>query len=120
MWATLRCPFGLVSLRQAGLCRPAITSVQVGFAYTTPREAPHMSTRDKIYIDGAWVPSTGKGSIDVRYTGPLPDRFASGRDVAVQGRLRADGSFDVVDGGIITACPSHSYGSPERAPRAGG
>lgn len=56
---------------------------------------------------------TVEGYIDVQYTGPLPDLFASGRDVAVKGRLRADGSFDVIEGEIMTACPSHSYGSPQ-------
>ncbi len=45
-----------------------------------------MTTHDKIYIDGAWVPSTGKGSIDVydstdgSVIGSIPD--GSAEDVA--------------------------------------
>jgi cytochrome c-type biogenesis protein CcmE len=41
-----------------------------------------------------------QGSIEARYTGRLPEHFASGTDVVVVGRLSADGSFDVADDGI--------------------
>ena len=27
-----------------------------------------MQVRDKLYIDGAWVPSTGKGTLEVNWT----------------------------------------------------
>lgn len=34
--------------------------------------------------------SDGTTAIDVRYDGPLPDLFAEGRDVLVEGRLQGD------------------------------
>ena len=41
-----------------------------------------------------------EGSIEARYTGRLPEYFASGMDVQVLGRLNADGGFDVDEEGI--------------------
>jgi len=43
-------------------------------------------------------------SIDCRYKGTLPDPFAEGRDVILQGRLRSEGWFDVSK--ITVKCPS--------------
>ena len=38
-----------------------------------------MQVHDKIYIDGAWVPSTGKGTIDVFDSTDVKRVFLRGR-----------------------------------------
>jgi aldehyde dehydrogenase (NAD+) len=49
-----------------------------------------MLVRDKIYVDGAWIPSTGKGTIDVvnasteEVMGTIPDGTAEDVDKAVR------------------------------------
>ena len=49
-----------------------------------------MTTHDKLYIDGAWVPSTGNGTIDVydstdgSVIGTIPDGTADDVDKAVE------------------------------------
>jgi aldehyde dehydrogenase (NAD+) len=54
-----------------------------------------MITRDKIYIDGSWVPSTGTGTIDVvnasteEVMGTIPDGSADDVDKAVKAARRA-------------------------------
>ena len=59
-----------------------------------------MQVHDKIYIDGAWVPSTGKGTIDVfdstdgSVIGPIPEGTADDVDKAAKaarGRVRRVG-----------------------------
>jgi acyl-CoA reductase-like NAD-dependent aldehyde dehydrogenase len=55
--------------------------------------------RDKVYIDGAWVPSTGKGTIDVvnstteEVMGSVPAGSAEDVDKAVQAARRAFDSW---------------------------
>jgi cytochrome c-type biogenesis protein CcmE len=41
--------------------------------------------------------------LEARYTGPVPDTFTAGKLVVVQGKLGADGVFDVVEGGIMVS-----------------
>lgn len=54
--------------------------------------------------------SDGTTAIDVRYGGPLPDLFAEGREVLVEGRLR-DGALDAAR--VITTHPTeYKEGSP--------
>src|SRR5688500_18876952 len=54
-----------------------------------------MITRDKIYIDGSWVPSTGTGTIDVinasteEVMGTVPEGSADDVDKAVKAARRA-------------------------------
>jgi acyl-CoA reductase-like NAD-dependent aldehyde dehydrogenase len=54
-----------------------------------------MENRDKLYIDGAWVPSTGTGTIDVinasteEVMGRIPDGTPEDVDKAVQAARRA-------------------------------
>ncbi|HEX9969467.1 MAG TPA: aldehyde dehydrogenase family protein, partial [Acidimicrobiales bacterium] len=54
-----------------------------------------MQDRDKLYIDGAWVASTGSGTIDVlsasteEVVGRIPEGTADDVDVAVQAARRA-------------------------------
>ena len=60
-----------------------------------------MQVRDKLYIDGQWLPSTGTGTIDVicssteEIIGKVPDGTAADADAAVRaaaGCLRGLGS----------------------------
>lgn len=46
----------------------------------------------------------GTTAIDVRYDGPLPDLFAEGRDVLVEGRLAGDDTFRATQ--VITTHPT--------------
>ena len=54
-----------------------------------------MTNTDKIYVDGAWIPSTGKGTIDVinasteEVIGTVPDGTAEDVDKAVTAARRA-------------------------------
>ena len=54
-----------------------------------------MDTRDRLYIDGAWVASTGKGTIDVinanteEVMGRIPEGTADDVDKAVQAAKKA-------------------------------
>lgn len=47
---------------------------------------------------------TGKGSIPIVYSGLLPDMFAEGRDVIVEGPHQTGESFEAST--ILTSCPS--------------
>jgi cytochrome c-type biogenesis protein CcmE len=55
---------------------------------------------------------TGTATVDVLYKGTVPDLFRTGRDVAVDGRLRG-GVFMAVPDTLVTKCPS-KY-SPKRS-----
>jgi cytochrome c-type biogenesis protein CcmE len=46
----------------------------------------------------------GNGSVDVHYTGLLPDMFAEGRDVVVEGPDRSAQVFEAQT--VLTSCPS--------------
>jgi cytochrome c-type biogenesis protein CcmE len=54
----------------------------------------------------------GTATVPVVYRGSVPDLFAKGRDIAVDGRLR-DGVFVAVPDTLVTKCPS-KY-TPEQA-----
>ena len=64
---------------------------------TKPREAADAITRDKLYINGKWIASTGKGSIDVinpsteEVVGKIPEGTAADIDAAVKA---AKAAFD--------------------------
>lgn len=45
-----------------------------------------------------------KNAVEVRYTGILPDMFAEGRDVIVEGKYGNNGIFQAHT--IMTSCPS--------------
>ena len=44
-------------------------------------------------------------TVAVVYTGSVPDLFASGRDVVIDGQLR-NGTFVATPGSMVTKCPS--------------
>jgi cytochrome c-type biogenesis protein CcmE len=53
----------------------------------------------------------GTASVPVVYTGSVPDLFAPGRDIGIEGELRR-GTFVGRSGTLVTKCPS-KY-APER------
>ena len=55
--------------------------------------------------------ASGRTTYPVRYTGPLPDTFEEGRDVVVEGRLAADGTFAATT--VLTKCGSRYEAAEE-------
>ena len=51
------------------------------------------------------VKDTSGATVPVVYTGSVPDLFASGRDIVVDGTLR-HGTFVAKPGSMVTKCPS--------------
>ena len=51
------------------------------------------------------VKATSGATVPVLYTGSVPDLFASGRDIVVDGTLK-NGSFVATPGTMVTKCPS--------------
>ncbi len=52
----------------------------------------------------------GEGTIGVHYTGILPDMFAEGRDVVVEGPYAAGDPFEATT--VLTSCPSKYEAEP--------
>jgi cytochrome c-type biogenesis protein CcmE len=50
-------------------------------------------------------------TVAVVYTGSVPDLFASGRDIVVDGRLQ-DGTFVATPDSMVTKCPSKYSAKP--------
>jgi len=50
----------------------------------------------------------GKDSMQVYYNGPMPDVFAEGREVVVEGLKRSDGVLEATE--VIAKCPSKYEG----------
>lgn len=48
--------------------------------------------------------ASGRTTYPVAHNGPLPDTFEEGRDVVVEGRLAADGTFQATT--VLTKCGS--------------
>jgi cytochrome c-type biogenesis protein CcmE len=59
----------------------------------------------------------GTVSVPVRYTGSVPDLFAPGRDIHVEGRLR-QGVFVGAPDTLVTKCPSKYKPTRDDAPAA--
>ncbi len=55
-----------------------------------------------------------EGSFDVHYTGLLPDMFAEGRDVVVEGPYTEARPFEAAH--VLTSCPS-KYQAKDAAPK---
>ena len=51
------------------------------------------------------VKATSGATVPVLYTGSVPDLFASGRDIVVDGTLK-NGTFVATPGTMVTKCPS--------------
>ena len=51
------------------------------------------------------VKATSGATVRVLYTGSVPDLFASGRDIVVDGTL-TNGTFVATPGTMVTKCPS--------------
>ena len=50
-------------------------------------------------------------TVEVVYTGSVPDLFQSGRDIVVDGELR-NGTFVATPGSMVTKCPSKYSAAP--------
>jgi cytochrome c-type biogenesis protein CcmE len=55
--------------------------------------------------------ATGRTTYPVAHNGPLPDTFEEGRDVVVEGRLAADGTFQATT--VLTKCGSRYEAAEE-------
>jgi len=55
--------------------------------------------------------ATGRTTYPVMHNGPLPDTFEEGRDVVVEGKLAADGSFQATT--VLTKCGSRYEAAEE-------
>src|SRR5207237_10270770 len=76
--------------------RVSLGGVVVGKPAGNGHDAPlRFTLRDK----------KGAATVPVRYEGTVPDLFRTGREVAVDGRLR-DGTFVAVRDSLVTKCPS--------------
>jgi cytochrome c-type biogenesis protein CcmE len=69
----------------------------------TPTGDPHGSGMRFVLQD---IQGEPKQRVMVLYKGSVPDLFRTGRDVAVTGTQRADGTFVTTPGSMITKCPS--------------
>jgi len=52
------------------------------------------------------LPSRPDVTLEVRYTGLIPDTFVAGKEVVVSGRLDADGVLHAIPDGIMAKCGS--------------
>lgn len=55
--------------------------------------------------------ASGRTTYPVMHNGPLPDTFEEGRDVVVEGRLAADGTFQATT--VLTKCGSRYEAAEE-------
>ncbi|HLM67304.1 MAG TPA: cytochrome c maturation protein CcmE [Longimicrobium sp.] len=55
--------------------------------------------------------ASGRTTYPVMHNGPLPDTFEEGRDVVVEGRLAADGTFQAAT--VLTKCGSRYEAAEE-------
>ena len=93
---------GTPSVRPSELAGKTGTVSLVGRVVGKPTGDAHegglrFALRDVKDPTGATVP--------VLYTGSVPDLFASGRDIVVDGELR-NGTFVATPGSMVTKCPS--------------
>jgi cytochrome c-type biogenesis protein CcmE len=90
--------------------RPDLRGVQVRLA---GRVAP--GSVEKAPGDVRFVITDAASQFRVRFTGPLPDLFAEGRQVLVEGKLDAQGWLQADQ--VITTHPSeYKEKHPDRAP----
>jgi cytochrome c-type biogenesis protein CcmE len=65
----------------------------------------------------AFVITDGANSFPVRYSGVVPDIFAEGRQVVVEGTLARDGAFDATT--LLAKCPTrYNPADPAATPAA--
>ncbi|HEV8353420.1 MAG TPA: cytochrome c maturation protein CcmE [bacterium] len=80
--------------------RPDLAHAQVRLAGTV---VPGSLVRADGRVTGFRI-TDATTAVAVRYDGPLPDLFAEGREVLVEGRLAADGALDATQ--VITTHPT--------------
>lgn len=57
----------------------------------------------------------GANTLPVRYTGVVPDIFAEGRQVVVEGGISRDGAFDATT--LLAKCPTKYNPADPKSPR---
>lgn len=88
--------------------RPDLASARVRLAGTVvPGSLRHADGR----VVGFHI-TDGTSALGVRYDGPLPDLFAEGREVLVEGRLAAGGILEASQ--VITTHPTEYKEGPGR------
>jgi len=63
----------------------------------------------------SFVVTDGASTIPVRYTGVVPDIFAEGRQVVVEGGIARDGAFDATT--LLAKCPTKYNPADPKSPR---
>jgi cytochrome c-type biogenesis protein CcmE len=63
----------------------------------------------------AFVITDGVNSLPVRYSGVVPDIFAEGRQVVVEGGIARDGAFDATT--LLAKCPTKYNPADPKSPR---
>lgn len=61
------------------------------------------------------VKDPSAATVPVVYTGSVPDLFATGRDIVVDGRMQ-NGTFVATPGSMVTKCPS-KYSAAKATPQ---
>lgn len=86
--------------------RPDLTQARVRLAGTVVAGSLRRSDGRVVGFDL----TDGTATFSVRYDGPLPDLFAEGRDVLVEGHLAADRVFEATQ--VITTHPTEYKEGP--------
>jgi cytochrome c-type biogenesis protein CcmE len=63
----------------------------------------------------AFVITDGANTLPVRYSGVVPDIFAEGRQVVVEGGVARDGAFDATT--LLAKCPTKYSPADPKSPR---
>lgn len=63
----------------------------------------------------AFVITDGANTLPVRYSGVVPDIFAEGRQVVVEGGVARDGAFDATT--LLAKCPTKYNPADPKSPR---
>jgi cytochrome c-type biogenesis protein CcmE len=63
----------------------------------------------------AFLVTDGTNSLPVRYSGVVPDIFAEGRQVVVEGSIARDGAFDATT--LLAKCPTKYNPADPKSPR---
>jgi len=63
----------------------------------------------------SFVITDGASTLPVRYTGVVPDIFAEGRQVVVEGGIARDGAFDATT--LLAKCPTKYNPADPKSPR---
>ncbi len=77
--------------------------------------APGTVRWDEAHRHLSFVITDGASTLPVRYTGVVPDIFAEGRQVVVEGGIARDGAFDATT--LLAKCPTKYNPADPKSPR---